>query len=196
MAMDLKQLVINLEEHPVDWCRQLLKDGLQDELLKLDASVRVKLGPQVEQQLRAVKVLVQYDSIEADQPTFVYQRECWADKDVIRQGILAFLDLVHLSANDETLGLMVVLPKLEQVKNDLRGKVEETIKQIANKVGENKKALEDVWAKLQTLVAVATDASNSTSNEWLQHQELLEIVSEYNKNHKPLKKALEGLVGN
>ncbi len=193
-SLDLKRLAQRYQDHPADWCRQLLKDGLQDQLLKLDASVRVKLGPQVEQQLRAVKVLAQYDCLEADQPHFVSQKESWADKDVIRQGILAFLDLVHLSSNDETLGLMAALPKLEQVKQDLRSKVLETVKQITKRVTDSKEDLEDVWAKLQTLLRIATDASAATTHEWLQHKDLLEIVSAYNKDHKPLKRALEGLV--
>ncbi len=189
LIVQLHELGDQMQTLPPLWCRQLLKEGNAEQLLKLEASQRSKMGADVEQQLRAVKVLSQYDAPEADQPYFVSQKESWADKDVIRQGVLAFLDLVHMSNSEESASLAHALPRLVFAKDDLREKVAGTTVEISKLVKSSKENLKAAWEQIALMVNIAQEGA---ANEWFKNGRLLEIVKGYNKDHSQLKNSLEG----
>lgn len=183
----LEKFALCLAEVPASFCRTLLIGGHHDALLKIDTATRAKLGHQVERLLRGVKVLHLFEASEADQPDFFKQAECWVDRDVVRGGVLAFLDLLYMSRAEGSDTLEKAFPRFDEAKSALRGKLTATIGKIVHSSLSEKEAVVLEFQDMQAL----TDIVNS-NQQWISAEFTVQYVQKNNENTKPLQKCIAG----
>ena len=179
----LQKLPLLLDDKPPMWSKALIVNGQKDALLKLETSVRAFLGPQVERQLRAIKVVQDFESEDGKTPA--YFAEPWSDKGMVNAGVLAYLDLSSLAS---------VTDILEQIKNykkareTLCQKLTKEAHEIGSKVNQNKAMFVSVYEKMRKIVQ---EVNGEKGSEWLSAPSVVTAVDELNKDQERLEHVLK-----
>ena len=179
-----------LKDKPRILCRSLLQQGHQDALLKLDNTTRSRLGPDVETLLRGVKVVQLMDAPETERPSFLLQEGGWVEKDIVRAGVLAHLDLVAMEKFEGgDGGLVRALPKFMEAKDMLRQRLMDTLGNLEASLQQEKANLSEVHSDLKALVDLAFQQP-----EWLAQDITVNLVKKYNDQPQALEKCAAGKV--
>lgn len=176
-----------LEDKPPAWCRSLARSGEGQKLLTLQGSVRGGLGTVVERQLRALKILSDFDlTPDETRPPYLQQR-CWRDETEINPGVMALLDLISFDRDKDTI---LDPTKQTEVTKFLTKQSIEATEYIAAQLHETKKRLIPLHENLLKLI----NAAEKGGPAWLSSAEVINIVGHYNdaSNTKELENGMAG----
>lgn len=171
LCQKLKDLKSSQVDKPAQWCSSLIASGHKQDLLAMDASVRSSLGADCEKLLRSCQVLVDYEQVPEKQPE-IFRNQLWEDKNTLRAGVLALLDLQS----------GVEAPTVDEVKQILLSKLLKSIQSLNDKFFEAKRVVRDTY---QLVVKVQEKISSG--------EDFDAAVTEANEHEDEVKELVEGV---
>ena len=133
---------------PDSWCASLVASGLRDELTSLAGTVRSGLGLQVQKKIRICDHIAEAaNSPESD----MFKGTAWGDKDVIKRGILALLDLASEDARQ------VAPQEVASVAAKIKGGLVSTIDSLRDAMVSQKANLKDIWEQFHAVKKAVAD---------------------------------------
>ncbi len=180
----LGDLASVLDPKPAAWCRFIVNQGNKADLLSLDTSTRSMLGKEVERQLRAVKIVSDFELQPEAKPD--YLKTDWTEARTINSGVMALLDLMSMVRNNDT---CMELAKVNATIDALSGFAVKAADLVKSELKEAKDGVAIVFGKLrQMMVPVEADRG-----DWITAPEVETFVKHFNEQKNELSGALEGL---
>ena len=173
-----------LDPKPAAWCRFIVNQGNKADLLNLDTSTRSMLGKEVERQLRALKIVSDFELADEAKPD--YLKMDWIEARTINSGVMALLDLMAMVRNNDT---CMELDKMNATIDAISSFAVRASEFVKSELHGAKDGVANVFDKLQKMMG-PVDAEKA---DWITAPEVKTFVQHFNDNKKELSNALQGL---
>ena len=160
-------------DKPIPWLASLMRAGKQSELLKIEASVRAKLGVAVEAQLRCCQIVADCAAMAG---TFAAD---WSDTKALNSGMMAVTDICNVASE-----LMGDLPGYEQARDKLLKKSNSSVDALISDVRTTRVALQPTWADVTAVSKSMAEMVQSGTLEM--PADVQDIVRKYNREGETL----------